>query len=169
MKRSTSGAPAVTNRQTDIEIPRNVWSAWTPSDGSPKQLRRELTLDEITALLARRAELEPIVAPYDATEKDQVALAVMDMYGGFTSMRQGEEEAFARADAVMRLLEPFPAWAIAKACGAIQRNGVWRDGKFDRRWPPNDSEIVHAVREESRLYADQYRNADALLNATVEQ
>jgi hypothetical protein len=47
-------------------------------------------------------------------------------------------------------------------------NGVWRDGKFDRQWPPNDSEIVDAVRKEVRIYGDQHRSAVALLGATVE-
>jgi len=153
---------------TDLEIPRQVWSAWTPAVGE-REVRRELTVEERGALERRRDELAPAVAPYPDRDLDRVALALSDMFGGFTSMRQSDDEAVAKLDSVRRVLADFPAWAIEKASRSIQMNGVWRDGKFDRRWPPNDSEIVAAVRDEVRLYAATHRNVVALLNAPVER
>ena len=166
MRRSTN--PPVSNRLTDVEIPRAVWANWIPDDG-PRQLRRALTVTERNALEGRRAELEPMLEPFTPAELDHVVLALSDMFGGFTSMRQGDEDAAARLDSVVRLLAPFPAWAIAKACSYIQMNGVYRDGKFDRRWPPNDPEIVKEVRSAMQLYAQQHSQAVAMLSATVEE
>lgn len=160
--------PSVLNRMTDIEIPRSAWSNWIPSDG-PRKLRRHLTATERSALVHRRQELAPWVAPFEGRqEANRVALAVMDMLGSFRSMRQVEEAAVAQVDAIQRLLAPFPAWAIENACRSIQQDGVWRNGAFDRQWPPNDSEIIAKVRDNLRLYNDQYRSAVALLEAEVD-
>lgn len=153
---------------TDVEIPRTAWSAWCPDVG-PRCLRRPLTGPERKALTLRVDELAPAVAPFGRAEAPHVALALTDMYGGYTSMRQSGEEAEARVDSLLRMLASFPAWAIQKACRDIQSNGVWRDGKFDRRWPPNDAEIVDAVRKETDLYASVYRSAVDLLAAKVEE
>lgn len=153
---------------TDIDIPNAVWSSWIP-EGGARQLRRALTTTERTALEQRRDELTPAVMGYQDHDLDRVAVAVSDMFGGYTSMRQTDAEAVAKLDSMRRVLAPFPAWAIEKACTNIQINGVWRDGKFDKRWPPNDSEVIDAVRSHVRLYADTHRIAIALLSAEVEK
>jgi hypothetical protein len=124
--------------------------------------------DERQALIARRNELAPWVEGYHESELDEVALALTDMFASFRSMRQTGNETVAQVDATRRILTQFPCWAIEKACRSIQTNGVWRNEAFDRQWPPSDSEIVAAVRDESRLYADQHRSAVALLAATVQ-
>jgi hypothetical protein len=160
--------PPVANRTTDIEIPRAVWSAWKES-GKPRQLRRPLTWIEARALENRRDELAPAVAPYDAREADRVALALTDMYGGYPSMgSRGDQSVAGRVEAVRRAVAAFPCWAIEKACHSIHANGVWRDGAYDRKWPPTDAEIVDAVREAARLYTDSYQSAVNLLEAEVE-
>lgn len=131
-------------------------------------LRRPLNDTERQDLEARAAELAPVLAPYPAIDLDHVALAIADMFGSYTSMRQSGEEAGAKLDASARLLQPFPAWAIKKACIGIQTNGVFRDGKYDRRWPPNDSEILAVVQEELRHYEKVRTSAVALLTASTE-
>lgn len=157
------------NFLTDVEIPRWTWSSWR-EEGQPRQLRRDLTREECVALLDRRAELEPVLAPYDPREADRVALALTDLYGGYPSMgTRGDMSVAGRVEAVRRALADFPLWAIDKACRAIHINGVWRDGAYDRHWPPSDAEIVDAVRSELRLYSDTYNRVDALLNASVEE
>jgi hypothetical protein len=114
-------------------------------------------------------ELAPAVQPFGEKDVNRVALALTDMFGGFPSMRQRDDAAvIARIDGARYVLAEFPAWAIEKACALIQANGVWRDGKFDRQWPPSDAEIVQEVRDKFRLYSDQYRSADALLKAEVD-
>jgi hypothetical protein len=90
------------------------------------------------------------------------------MFGSFTQMRQTGDEAVAIVMATRELLEDFPAWAIEKACMSIRTNGIWRNGAFDRVWPPSESEIVDEVRKELRLYGDQHASAVALLGAVVE-
>jgi hypothetical protein len=160
--------PPVVNNHTDAEIPLAVWSAWTET-GKPRQLRRPLTPAERGALEARHNELEPVIRPYEERDVNRVTLALTDMFGGFPSMRQRDDVAImARIDGARRCLKEFPAWAIDKACSYIQANGVWRDGCFDRQWPPSDAEIINEVRQKFRLYGDQYRNAVALLAAGVE-
>lgn len=164
----TDRLPKISNRSTDVDIPRDVWSNWSPEAGA-RQLRRPLTPEEREALEARMREIAPVLHPYVPADLDHVSLAILDMFGGFTSMRQTGVEAAGKMDSVRRLLQPFPAWAVVKVCGHIQANGVWREGKFDRRWPPNDSEIVAALREELRHYDRTHRSAVALLSATVEE
>lgn len=108
--------------------------------------------------------------PHGGRDVDRVALALTDMFGGFPSMRQRDDSGMvAKVDSVRRLLSAFPAWAIEKACGRIRANGVCRDGKFDRQWPPSDAEIIDAVRSAVDLYADPLRSAIALLAAPVEE
>lgn len=160
--------PPVANRLTDVDIPLSAWSNWH-EDGKARQLRRALTAEERAALEARRDELAPAVAPHADRDADRVALALTDMFGGFPSMRRDDAGVVARLDGARRMLPGFPAWAIEKACAAIQQNGVWRDGAFDRHWPPSDAEIVAEVRDKLRLYGDQHRSAVALLEATVEE
>lgn len=161
--------PPAANRFTEVDIPRSVWSAWR-EDGKPHALRRPLTGEERAALEARRDELTPAVQPHGGRDVDRVALALTDMFGGFPSMRQRDDSGMvAKVDSVRRLLGAFPAWAIEKACGRIRANGVCRDGKFDRQWPPSDAEIIDAVRTAVDLYADPLRSAIALLVAPVEE
>lgn len=164
----TGPLPRISNRSTDVEIPRDVWSPWIPDAGARK-ITRPLTPGERQALEARRDELAPLADPYRPGETHAIAIALAEMFSGFTSMRQGAEEAVAKIESICHLLEEFPAWAILKACTGIRKNGVWRNGKFDKQWPPNDSELFDAVRQEARLYADQHRSAVALLAATVEE
>lgn len=165
---SSDRLPRIFNRSTDVDIPNGAWSTWTPSAGA-RQLRRALTPEERRALEGRRADLAPALHHYVAADLDHIALAISDMFGSYTSMRQSGDEAAAKIDSLGRVLHPFPAWAIVKVCGSIQANGVWRDGKFDRRWPPNDSEVMAALREEIRHYEQCHRSAVALLAATVEE
>lgn len=161
--------PEVLNRTTDIEIPRSAWSSWTEF-GKPRKLRRALTDDERLALIKRQNEIAPWVAGYQGRhEENRVALALADMFASFRSMRYLEANAVSQIDGVRRMLAPFPAWAIEKACHSLQQNGVWRNGAFDKQWPPNDSEIVAEVRDKMRLYGDQYNSAVALLSAEIEE
>ena len=129
--------PPVVNRVTDLTIPNAVFSSWTET-GKARQIRRALTDDERTLLETRRREVEPALLPFSDKAVDHVVEALLDMYGGYRNMRGGEDDAAARVDAAARLLAEFPAWAIQKACFSIRRHGVWREGKFDRQWPPND-------------------------------
>jgi hypothetical protein len=169
---TTSGAPLklppVTVPYPDFSIPRSAWSSWKEA-GKPRQLRRPLAPRERGALERRQRELAPAVEPYRDSERDRVALALLDMYGGYPTMgSRGDPAAAGRVDSAARVLAEFPAWAIERACQKIHVNGVWRDGAFDRRWPPSDSELVEAVRIEARVYTYPYRNVMALLEAAVE-
>lgn len=160
--------PRICNRSTDVDIPRSAWSSWR-EHGKPQTLRRPLTAAERGELEARVNELAPALTPFGHREAPHVALALTDMFSGFTSMRQSGDEAGARVESVIRLLTPYPAWAIQKACISIRTNGVWRDDKFDRRWPPNDPEIVEMVRKETEYYESIERSSIALLLAKVEE
>ncbi|HUD74648.1 MAG TPA: hypothetical protein VMQ76_06205 [Terracidiphilus sp.] len=169
---TTSAAPVnlppVMVPYPDSIIPRWAWSSWREA-GKPRQLRRPLEPVERTALERRQRELAPAVEPYRDSERDRVALALLEMYGSYPSMgSRGDPAAAGRVDCAARVLATFPAWAIERACQKIHMNGVWRDGAFDRKWPPSDSELVEAVRTEARVYTETYINVMALLEAAVE-
>jgi hypothetical protein len=159
--------PRITDRIADLEIPRNAWSNWIPDFGE-RMLRRALRQDERAALEHRRDELAPAVVPYQDRDTDRVALALAEMFGSIPSMRHTGDEMVARVDGARRVLRPFPAWAIEKACATIQAKGVFRDGRYEKQWPPSDAEIADVVRDELRLYGDAYGSAVALLAAKVE-
>lgn len=159
--------PALLVREADIDIPRRALEAWIPADGSPRRLRRPLDVQERATLMARRDQLEAWVCGYSSPEQDEIVLAVSDMYSGFGSVRMSTDEAAMRVDAVLRLLIEYPAWAIIRACRNIQRWGVWREGKYCKRWAPNDPELVAQVENEVRLHRDAHASAVALLNAEV--
>lgn len=167
--RTGANVPVVRDFEADVSIPSSAWSRWIPADG-PRQLRRALTPAERATLERRRDGLAHAVAPYQrGVDVDRVALALSDMFGSFSSMRQSGEEAMARVDGATRSLEQFPAWAIEKACADVQINGVWREGRFDRRWPPSDAEVAEVVRGKLRLYGDTHASAVQLLAAKVEE
>lgn len=161
--------PKILNQLTDVDIPRSAWSSWS-EPGKPRELRRHLTEDERRALEVRRRELEPVMTPFlgDPAEASRVMLSIADVFSGYRSMRQTGEAAMATLESLARALHDFPFWSIEKACRSIQQNGVWRDGKFDRNWPPNDAEVIDAVRKEVEVYKRQYWNAVGLLQAEVE-
>jgi hypothetical protein len=155
------------NRSTDVEIPDSAWSGWIET-GVPRKLRRPLRPEERAAIEARRDELLPVLAPVDGRHETDVAkLAIADMFASFRSMRQTGEEAMGILEATFRAVHGFPLWAIAKVCLSIQMNGVYRGEKYDRQWPPNDGEIIAALREEIRQYERNLRSASALLTAEV--
>lgn len=159
--------PRILNRLTDLEIPLAAWSSWH-AFGKARELRRPLSTVERKAVSERHAELAAVLAPYHSSEVDAITVAIAETLGSYRSMRQTGSDALAMVESLLRSLAPYPAWAIVNACSDIKENGVFRDGKFDRRWAPNDADIVDAVRREINLYADQRRNAAALLEATVE-
>jgi hypothetical protein len=160
--------PEITNPQTDIELPR-LWSAWVPVSGA-RTIRRSLTDNERAALVARRDALLPFVSGYLDEERDQIAVSIGGMFGGYRSMRQDDRAAAAIIAGTLNLVREFPAWAIVKACDSIRRNGIWKPAtmKYDRTWPPNDAEIIAAVRDELRLIEPQYRRVASMLTAEVE-
>lgn len=168
-----SNLPAWLNRQTDLEIPRKVWSAWIPRDGS-RSIIRALSDDERQALTARAAELRPALASYARpAEDDRVAEVLFDMFGGFRSMREQGADAVGRVDSAMRALALFPAWAIEHGCLSIQRDGYEvadRDGvRIERHWPPSDPEICKIVAKIEKHHRAALVTAEALLSAPIEE
>lgn len=152
----------------DVELERALVS-FRPSTGGVL-IRRALTDDERGLLDRRARELEDCLRPVSgADEEDRVALALMEMFGSFSSMRHSEQEALAKIDTVRRFLAAFPAWAIEKACSHIRWHGVVRkDGTRDKQWPPTDSELVSEVEQEvkhRRMMLDQAR---AMLEAKID-
>jgi hypothetical protein len=163
--------PAISNRTTDVDLPRRLWEAWI-EPGKPRLLRRPLRENERQALEARRAELAPWVCGYAPEERDQAAEAVSMMFSGFRSMSgQSDEQAVATVAGVLQALAPFPAWAIKRACEKIRISGYTRkDGDryvTERHWPPSDADLVEAVETQVKLYRDQFNSAVALLSAAV--
>lgn len=167
VRRQREPRPVIMNRDTDLRIPGQLWSAWQEF-GKPRQLRRALNDAERRLLAARRDELAPWIAPYHAHETDAVVLAIGEMLEGFPSLGVTEGGAAARLDSLRSFLVEQPAWAIVQACRKVRQRGYERDGKFERHWAPSDSELLTEVKREARLYRDQFDSAVNLLEAEVE-
>lgn len=84
-------------------------------------------------------------------------------------MRDKGADAAALIAGAMRTLEPFPAWAIEKACRKIHAEGYEVDGKRERHWPPSDAEIAVEVKKAERLRREALDSALALLAAPVSE
>ena len=166
--------PTPYDRQVDVHIPRAVWSGYR-IDGKPRTLRRSLTDDERAALVRRADELELILLPYlRPYEDDQVALAILDMLAGFQGTKASGADAMGRVASVMTMLQPYPAWAIKRACAYVRENGYSVEDKEGRRrrerhWPPSDAEIIAEVKETLKLRQDAFDSARALLSAQVDR
>ena len=166
--------PPVRDQYADVEIPRAVWSAWK-EDGKPRYLRRVLKSDERDALQRRANELKAWVGGFHKTEMDMVALAITRMFNAFPAyaMKSGPG-VVAQVKAVMEALEPYPAWAIVKACQRIGTEGfVRKEGvgeyRTEKHWPPSIPELIDEVRQAAAMLTTQYKNAIELLEAEVEE
>jgi hypothetical protein len=130
------------------------------------ELRRALTTDERKLTQARYADVTKAIESFSTErEASEVKLDLMAMFAGFRNMRQQDDSSRNTVMILMGLLREFPAWAIRKACLKIVKDS---DADRDPRWPPNDSEILKAV----RVFVDPYREsgirAQKLLEARVE-
>lgn len=158
--------------QTDRTIPDSTWAGFTAS-GEPRMLRRALTSEERRLLEWRAASLRPHLSGYARPgEDDIVTEALAKMFGSFTSMREEGAAAIAKINTTKGVLEEFPAWGIVETCASIQIRGytTLKDGIAitERRWPPSDPDLHHAVEVHVRTRADALRYAERLLEAKVE-
>lgn len=159
---STSNAPRYFDRRCDVELQR-LFSAWIPDDGA-RAVRRALTGEERGALMARERELAGALHPYLPGERDAVEAQLAGMFTGFRSMRQQGEDAEGIVATTAAVLQPFPVWAIAKACMKIAR----REAGLDPRFAPNDTEIFGVVDAIVKDYRKTLATVEALLIAPVE-
>jgi hypothetical protein len=171
--RHTGKMPRIANQHTDVELPRQLWSAWKER-GHERTVVRALNEGERFDLQDRRNELEPWVVGFHDNERDDVIIALGKMFNAFPSMMGKSDIAVvSKTDQTARSLAPYPAWAIVKVCDRIKMQGYVRtEGEryvTERHWPPSDPEIVELVRLETKLYRDSYDSADALLNAKTEK
>lgn len=131
---------------------------------------RALTDGERAALENRVRDLTPALLGYQRPEEDdRIAASLGEMFGSFRSMRDKGADAAATLTATMRTMEPFPAWAVERACEVIRGEGYDVDGRRERHWPPSDGEIVVMVKEAERLRREALDSAQALLNAPVSE
>jgi hypothetical protein len=151
------------DRSCDIELPRRVFSSWTPSNGS-RAIVRALTDEERQRLARREAELAEGLRPFSNDQAPRVRAAIAKMLGGFRSMRQQGADVVATVEAAVEVLAKFPAWAIQQGCFKIAR----REAGLDPSYAPHDNEIFHAVEEIVKPYRKALANAKALLDAPVE-
>lgn len=156
--------------QTDLEIPRDLWSSWK-EEGKPRMIRRLLTDEERSLVAGRRDELAPWLMSFHPAERREIDLALTEMFSGFSSGRDVLDTA-ARIETLLRKLADYPAWAIQRAADRIGTRGYQRqDGErvvTERHWPPSDPELVLVIDDELKLYQGAYNAAIALLAAPVE-
>lgn len=149
------------DRECDLEIPRRLICD-RDVHGIARQVRRSLAPSERALVIARAQCLEDALRPFGDHERDQVLADLAAMFSGFRYMRQVDEAADAALEITMAVLREFPAWAIGRGCAAIVRE------RIERRFAPNDTEILDAVRAAVRPYREVERQARALLEAKVE-
>jgi len=86
-KLDDAGLPVICDPDLDVALYRSVLR-WKESGGQ-WVIRRDLTLPECAALLARLAALEQATAPYTPSEKERVIGALHVMLGGFVTRAIG--------------------------------------------------------------------------------
>jgi hypothetical protein len=160
-KRDHDGLPVLFDRQCDLEIPDAVVSDRDIA-GNVRALRRDLTIVERAVIEARAAALHDALAPFARSERDQLSADLAAMLSGFRFMRQADEAADSMLEVTLAVLRDFPAWAISRACAQMIRS------RAERRFPPNDTEIFDAAREEVRLHRKWLAQAQRLLEAPAE-
>jgi hypothetical protein len=131
--------------------------------GRPVALGRALSADERSRTERRCAELESGCAPFTPGERDLVVGILSQMLGGFRSLRhEDDESAVASLAGLMRVLTPYPLWAIEDTCLAIASGEAVLDGKkLNGSYPPNDAEVCILVKAALKPYHDGLQSAPA--------
>lgn len=166
-KRGATIAPAWLNRETDIDMPNTLFSAWH-SAFEPRQIRRALTVAERGKLEARSAALSDGLLPFSRDQEGLVDAEIAAMFNGFRSMRQGDNVALT-VEVTRRVLREFPLWAIAEGCLSIAQRRAVTNPPMDARFPPNDGQIYEIVAGVVSRYRKALNTVNALLTATVEE
>jgi hypothetical protein len=165
--RSTSTRPAIVDPLIDSDLQR-LWRDWDVR-GKGVALGRALSADERFRAERRCAELEAACAPFTPAERDLVVGLLSGALGGFRALRHEDDESVVASLAILlRILAPFPLWAIEDTCLAIGSDEAVLDGKkLSRSYPPNDAEVCALVKAKLEPYLDSLQNARALLAAPV--
>jgi len=166
-KRGAEIAPAWFDRETDVEMPNRLFSAWQSALG-PRQVRRALTVSERGKLEARAAALSAGLIPFSRDQEGLVDAEIAAMFNGFRSMRQQGEDVAFTVEVTRRVLREFPLWAIAEGCMAIAQRRAVTNPPLDARWPPNDGQIFEVVAGVVKHHRKALSTVTALLEATVE-
>jgi hypothetical protein len=163
--RSTAIKPPLLDHDCDIDLPRKLFSAWIPDNG-PREIRRALTAEERSRLELRAAAVRDGLQPYFAEEEHAVDAEIAAMLNGFRLMaRQQDDDVTATVEIIRCVLQPFPLWAIAKACMTISQ----AQAGLDPRYPPNDSQIYVVVERVVTSYRKTLDTVEALFAAPVER
>jgi hypothetical protein len=163
VRRDVDGVPVI-----DDEIGKlfRHLVVWQPYDDGPCGIGRALTPVERAALQTRAAVLEIALQHYDHEEEmRQVDTAISAMFSGFRSMRQQGDDAEFTVAITRGALRDFPAWAIVRGCLNIATNKAG----LDRRFAPNDVEIVDVVAKVLRPYRSALSEIKKILGAKVER
>lgn len=121
--------------QPDLEargIIDNTTMFW-PDDGSPPEMRRQLTQRERNRLQLRASELHRAVRPIATAseEKRRLAQSLAAMFLGFPSMRNSDNQATVAA--YIMAMEGFPLFAGIAACEDVVKRRVQ---ELDPDFPP---------------------------------
>lgn len=158
-------------RDQECDDLSRLLASWRPAAGL-RELSRALTAAERASLESRQAALQQALTPYTETCKTKAALADLEshvgaMFNGIRSMRQTGEDVSSTVEITLAVLRKHPAWAIKRACMEISEDGFMRDGKREKHWAPNDSEINDVVKKIVQPYRYAMLNAGDLLSAKV--
>lgn len=160
-------APPNYEPYADRQIPDKVWCHWT-DDGKPRMLTRQLTQTERVVIERRAIQLEAAILPFHESETDDVAIALADLFGSYTSSRQKGDDVLAKVASCIQVLAEFPAWAIEATCMNIRKTGYRVDGRLEQTFAPSDAQLFGAVEEFLSLRKKHAQAARALLEASVQ-
>lgn len=160
-RRDENGLPILFDRACDRDLPDKLMCDRDVA-GRVRQIRRPMAPAERSIVEARACALETALTPFADRDQDQVTADLAAMLSGFRYMRQEGDAADAAIEVTIAVLREFPAWAISRACASIVRE------RIERRYAPNDTETLDAVRAIVRPYRQAAEQARALLDAKVE-
>ena len=156
------GLPIKRDDEIDHYLPRRLCGGWLPARVN-FALVRGMTISEKSMVEARAAAFELALEPHNDADRMLVEASLLAMFGGFRSFRQEGEDVSASAKVAAAVLAPFPLWAIEKACMQIAQGHAG----LDKRWAPNDSQVVEVVEDVVKPYREALSGAKLLLAAPV--
>lgn len=160
---NSSNLPAVTNLETDRDIPDRVVGFWQGfARESEPLLRRELTVAERSSLEARLAELQAALAPYPEASKRRLCEVVSGALGAFPAMqRHSPEAAISITASYLWTMRGRPHWAIEKVCEQIRSGRT----NLNLSFCPSEPEFNQLVGKQVQPYAERLALIQKLLNA----
>lgn len=123
-------------------------------------LKRLLTVDESSALIARRHTVVPFL---QKGRYDDIGAVILEMMVGFPTRSETDQEAAVKAKQYCDVVADQPLWAIKRACdrfaqGSVTAEDLGEKGRLSRAFVPSTAHLYRITTSYSRPFqVEAYR------------